>query len=61
MIVFWPDSECRMRDSDFGSTVTDTAASNPPPVTGPYTTAGSRPAARCRLASFLPLSVRFSA
>ena len=46
MIVFWPDSECRMRDSDFGSTVTGTAASDPPPVTGPYTTAGSRPAAR---------------
>ena len=56
MSVFAPDSECRMRSSAFGSTAIGVAAlpSSPPSPADPYSTAGTRPAARVRRASFFP-------
>src|SRR5262245_8438724 len=61
MSVLTPESEWRIRISPFGSTVTGTPTGNLPSLAVPYTTAGSRPAARWRRASFLPESDRLTA
>src|SRR6476660_3113470 len=57
MSVFTPDSEWRIRINSFGSTAISVAL----PFSVPYTTAGIRPLARSRRASFLPRLSRFSA
>src|SRR5215212_8047898 len=57
MSVFTLDSECRIRIRILGSTAISVAL----PFSAPYTTAGMRPCARSRRASFLPRPSRFSA
>src|SRR3970040_2034504 len=61
MSVFALDSEGRILDRALGSTATETVSGVGPPEPVPYTTAGIRPDARRRFASFFPRPSRVTA